>query len=281
MTCTYDREQLALYVNRDSTAEEHSATEEHLSMCAECRTIVGQYQSTSSELVGTLAEVRPVRRPGGRTAHRPWRAVAAATAMVLALAGAMQVPVLAAQVAKAFPFLQVIELDRHGVAEFIRRFNRDHERPVKIYRPDVYQTLAEAEQAWGGTIPQPTALPAGMERSQIVMYRWESGHKDLYLHYGNPKGLAALHNLTIHISTRPLGTTVPHGATSETTVNGQKALVINGTWGQYPGKPLQWEPESDMHVYFPLGDLYGDVYTAGPHPGTAVSDLVKVAESIR
>lgn len=278
MTCTFDRELLALYTNDDATSIEREAVEAHLTECTACMGIVAQYRQLTAELRGAVTSPLPSTDAStfSERPRRRWWIATTAAAVVLLLFGALQVPAVAAQVARLYPFMVIFEMDRDEVLAFLKRFNEDSRQPGKVYRPETFQTISEAETAWGGVIPQPSALPAGMVLYRIDLFRWESGQKEVTLRYRNEQHGG---NLNLRLSTRKQERKVPGGATSETLVNGEKAVVIKGTFGQYPGEPLKWEPDSDMHLFFPLGALYADLYIAGP--GGAIEELVRVAESIR
>ncbi|MDF2629208.1 MAG: hypothetical protein K0R39_3039 [Symbiobacteriaceae bacterium] len=276
MTCTYDRELLALYLNGDATAAERAAALAHLESCAECREILRQHQAMGAEVAGSLGDLRPAHAFGRRRGASQWRVAAIAAAVVLALLVTTQVPAVAAMVGKVFPWITIFELDKQAVDDFITAYSQD--QGGKVFYPTVYETVAEAEEAWGGQILLPTALPEGMELDRIEVMHWDSGEKDATFAYWNPR---AGGNLIIEISTRPHQRHVPRGATSEVTVNGEKAVVIRGTFGRYPGQSLKWEPDSDLQVLFPLGDLYYEVSTMGEAPDLTLDDLISIAESIR
>lgn len=274
MTCTYAREQLALYVNGDATAEEREATREHLSGCGECQEIVMQYQSTADVLAGTLGDARPrPLRSRQRTAHG-WRTAAVAAAAVLGLLVSLQVPAVASVVGKALPWITIFEMDKDGVADFIQRIRED--TVTEVLYPNVYETVAEAEKAWGGRIPLPTGLDEGMDLYQIQMMNWKTGQKDATFAYRHP----VAGSVVVMVSNRPLQRQVPRGATSEAKVNGEKALVIRGTFGGRPGQSLHWEPDSMIYLLFPLGDLYYELQTSQT-PYLTLDDLIVIAESIR
>ncbi len=274
MTCTYDRELLALYANDDATEEERVLTEAHLASCAECQGVLDQYRLGAGLLSATLRDAAPRHRRKLRT--RSWRMAAAAAAVLVALFGMLQVPAMAAQLTRVFPFLTVLELDSAGVSELIRLYTED--RIGKVYYPDVFETVEAAEEAWGGHIPRPTALPAGVEIYRIEMYRSESGRKEVGIYYRDP---IAHSSVSWRLSTRPQQRKVPKGATSEVKVNGKPAAVIGGTFAQRPGEPLKWEAKSDTHLFFPVGDLYGDIFTVGEDPDFSLDDLIRFAESVK
>lgn len=276
MTCTFDRELLALYTNGDATTMERDTVEAHLKGCPACDGIVTQYQQLASEVAGAMASVLP---PGEAKApampRRRWWVATTAAAAVLLLFGAMQVPAVAAQVARLYPFMAIFELDKGGLREFLRQYNESSHEGT-IYYPEVFQTVAEAEAAWGGPIPQPTALSPGMELYRIDLFGRASGRKSLTLYYTDRQ---AGGNVGVRLSTEMQQRMVPGSAISETRVNGKTAVVIKGTFGQYPGEPLKWEPDSNIHLFFTLDDLHVEVFTAGD--STTLAELVQVAESLR
>lgn len=272
MSCTFNRELLALYVHDDATAAERSEAEAHLAGCAECQSIWAQYRELGLAVAGKEARLSLVR-PG----RRRWRVALGIAASVLLLLGVVRVPVVAAQMARLFPFLTVTELNREGVAEFLRRINASRdEGPSVLYRPLYFTTWTEAEEAWGGPLPQPQWLPAGMELYRISFADRPSGSREVGFYYSNR---GAGKNVNIRFGNQQPQRSLPEGATSEAMVNGQKAAVTRGTFGQYEGEPVKWEPETDIHLYFQIGDLYADVFTAGQ--GATLEELVQMAESIR
>lgn len=272
MTCTFDRELLALFANGDTTDSERDAVAAHLNQCPECGGTLAQYQHLASNLAGAVASVMPPTATKVRPRRRWHLATAAA---VLLLFGALQVPAVAAQVARLYPFMAIFTLDKGGLREFLRQYNESPPEGTIIY-PEVFQTLDEAEAAWGGPIPQPTALGPGIELTRIDLFGRASGRKTLTLWYADRQ--AGL-NVAVRLSTERQQRMVPGSAISETKVNGQTAVVIKGTFGQYPGQPLKWEPDSDIRLFFPLGELHVEVFTAGD--STTLAELVQVAESIR
>jgi hypothetical protein len=276
MTCTFAREQLALYVNGDATAEERASTQEHLSECGQCQEIVTQYQMTAAAVAGTVGDARPRPLRSRRPAARRWRAAAVAAVVTMGLLLTLQVPAVASAVGKVLPWITVFELDKNGVADFIKRYQDD--TITQVFYPDRYETVEEAEEAWGRRIPLPTGLPEGMVLNRVEVMHWKSGHKDGTFAYWNQKVGG---NLIVEVSTRPHQRKVPRGASSKVTVNGEEAVVIRGTFGQYPGQSLKWEPDSEIQVLFPLGDLYYEVSTMGESPDLTVDDLISIAESIR
>lgn len=279
MTCTYPREQLALYVNGDATREEHKAAREHLSSCGDCQEIVAQYEALAAQTAGALKDVRPVRRRNPRLASRRWRPVAVTAAVAASLALALlittRVPAVAAMVEKVFPWLTVAEMDQKATEEHIEQLNH----PVTNGGPmESYKTMAEAEAAWGGKIPQPTALPPGMELAAINMSRWDSGGHVLLWYYNAAEAWHLMVNL---YANTPEVEKVPEGASSRVVINGAPAVAIRGVWIRPAAdKPVEWQPDGGLRLIFQLDQLQAHVDALEQPPSFTMDDLIKIAESI-
>lgn len=271
MTCSFDRELLALFAAGDATETEQRQAELHLQECAECARIVSQYGALSEAVAGSLAGVsaaRPIRR-------RRWGALVAAAAAAFVLFGTLQIPVVKAQVAKIYSFMTVHEMDQAEVTESLERSNAATWPPANVTSPEVFASIEEAEAAWGGRFPQPPNPLLGMRLDHSEVFRFDSGEKWVILVYTE---VERGRHVSVRLSTSQMMSSVPEGSTSETVVRGQEAVVIRGSFSRFESEPFAWKPESGIRLFFPLGELYAEVFTWS---GLTLEELVQVAESLQ
>ncbi|HWI63788.1 MAG TPA: zf-HC2 domain-containing protein, partial [Symbiobacteriaceae bacterium] len=218
MTCTFDRELLALYAGGDAEADECQAVEAHLGGCTECAVILDQYRTLAGALA-TAERPQALRRPRRRPV---WVPVAAAAVVVLLAVTLFQGPVLAA-------FLRWFQVKELTPAETLEIAGRT---PEVEWVPELMDSVApggaeELEKRYGlpvahadvgpdwewisVTIPR-KAPPA------YISYHWtpKNGGGSLYLRQERTPWERT------HL--------VAEGMSQQVTVHGEQAWIIHGAF---------------------------------------------------
>lgn len=273
--CTFDREQLSLYVGDDLPPGERMEVEAHLAGCAECADVVEQYRGLGAGLRLALAAAPaaqvsllrpfPARRPA-------WGALVAAAAVALLAIALVREPVLAA----VQRWFQVHEVSPDEAREIGgREYNFDPARVGISMGPAAAPMLAER---YGHPVSYPELGP-GWEFFSVAA---DQAEKPTYLtlHYRG----AEVNGPNLWISYSGLWEEgrllVAEGMSQQVTVNGREAWLVRGAFSKESPTGYDEGDESSLWVRLDGQQVRISLHSRGVSREEREAELMRIAESI-
>lgn len=287
MTCTWDRDLIALWAGGDAPPEEAERAEAHLRACPACQELLAQYRQGMNLVAAHQAGARLPAR--AKRATRRWAVAVAAALLLLCAAGAATQSRAVASVLQNLGWFGVEEVSQSEWEQLQEEnkelwekwkpsnFKFDPDGKVRDENGNVIYTLptrgsvAEAEKAMGYRPLVPRYLPEGLALSHAEYVPGRS-IRDINLVYND--GL-----LEIVSMPEPSSFTVRvrEGGAQVLTVSGEPAVVTRGVYRVGENEERMFIPDAPVLRFSKDGLVIIIIMYQNGYP---VDELIKIAESM-